>query len=265
MLVTFVRVLIGFVMGFGLLLAAITIHSFTPTLDPVAPVSFLDKISYWMGVHEKSAIVIVDVGAWSTIVYTYIFHRHVSDGSFHIEKEYKNTILPGLFSDEVAADKTLLTHKIDDILNQAVKNLPNSVFRLRLRPQDCRSEECRPPMVVKVSNEALNLNKNRVSSVLQNLSRRLDTNSSFYFNPEKSFGALHRLADETALQWFAISLLSHSFVNWKTVKSIILLNVSEQDLFITTAVPLDQALPEHRVISLRHLHAFGHKVSLFVS
>ena len=146
-------------------LAAITIHSFTPTLDPVAPVSLLDKISYLMGVHEKSAIVIVDVGAWSTIVYTYIFHRHVSDGSFHIEKEYKNTILPGLFSDEVAADKTLLTRKIDDILNQAVKNLPNSVFRLRLRPQDCRSEECRPPMIVKVSNEALSLNKNRVSSV----------------------------------------------------------------------------------------------------
>ena len=80
-------------------------------------------------------------------------------------------------------------------------------FRLRLRPQDCRSEECRPPIVVKVSNEALSLKKNRVSSVLQNLSRRLDTNSSFYFSPEKSFGALNHLADETALQWFAISLL----------------------------------------------------------
>jgi len=262
MLVTAVRVLIGVVIGFGLLLAAITIHSFTPTLDPVAPVSLLDKISYWMGVHEKSAIVILDVGAWSTIVYTYIFHRHVSDGSFHIEKEYKNTILPGLFSDEVAADKTLLTRKIDDILSQAVKNLPNSVFRLRLRPQDCRSEECRPPIVVKVSNEALSLKKNRVSSVLQNLSRRLDTNSSFYFSPEKSFGALNHLADETALQWFAISLLSHSFINWKTGKSVILLNVREQDLFITTAVPLDQALPEHRVMSLRHLHAFGHKVKI---
>ena len=116
-------------------------------------------------------------------------------------------------------------------------------------------------MIVKVSNEALSLKKNRVSSVLQNLSRQLDTNSSFYFNPEKSFGALHRLADETALQWFAISLLSHSFIDWKTSKSIILLNVSEQDLYITTAVPLDQALPEHHVMSLRYLHAFGHKVS----
>jgi hypothetical protein len=91
----------------------------------------------------------------------------------------------------------------------------------------------------------------------------LDTNSSFYFSPEKSFGALNHLADETALQWFAISLLSHSFINWKTGKSIILLNVREQDLVITTAVPLDQALPEHRVMSLRHLHAFGHKVSFF--
>lgn len=62
MLLNAVRVLYGFVITFGILLALITIHSFTPVLDPIAPVTFLDNISYWMGVHEKSAIVIVDVG-----------------------------------------------------------------------------------------------------------------------------------------------------------------------------------------------------------
>lgn len=262
MLVTAVRVLYGFVIGFGLMLAAITIHSFTPVIDPIAPVTFLDKISYLMGVHEKSAIVIIDLGAWSTVIYTYIFHRHVSDGSFHIEREYKDTMLPGLFSDEVATDSDLLTTKIEEVLQKAGRHLPGGSFRLRLRPQDCHSEECLPPLIIKVSNEALNLDKSRVSNVLQNLSRRFDSNSSFYFNPDKSFGALRRLADETALQWFAISLLSHSFMDWKSSKSAVLLNVSDEDLFITMAVSPNQPLPEQRVMSVRHLHAFGMPIKI---
>ena len=57
-----VRILYACVISFGLLLAAITIHGFSPVLDPVAPVTFLDKISYWMGVHEKSSIVVVELG-----------------------------------------------------------------------------------------------------------------------------------------------------------------------------------------------------------
>lgn len=261
MFINAVRILYGIVISFALILAAITIHSFTPVVDPISSVSFLDNLSYWMGVHEKSAIVIVDIGAWSTILYTYIFHRHVSDGSFHIEKEYKNTFLPGLFSDQVSTDATQLSAKIEEILDKAGSNLPSGAFRLRLRPQDC--QECqRPPMVVKVSNEALALNKKRVSFVLQHLSHRLDTNSSFYFNPEKSFGALFHLADETALQWFSISLLSHSFIDWKSSKSIILLNVSEDHLIVTTAVPPNQVLPEERLFNVRHLHAFGHAIKI---
>lgn len=57
-----VRILYTVVIGFGLLLAAITFHGFSPVLDPVAPVTFLDRISYWMGVHEKSSIVVVELG-----------------------------------------------------------------------------------------------------------------------------------------------------------------------------------------------------------
>ena len=64
MLVNAIRILYGCVIAFGLLLAVITFHSFTPVLDPLAPVTMLDKISYWMGVHEKSVIVIVDVGKY---------------------------------------------------------------------------------------------------------------------------------------------------------------------------------------------------------
>ena len=57
-----VRILYFCVLSFGLLLAAITFHGFSPVLDPVAPVTILDRISYWMGVHEKSSIVVVELG-----------------------------------------------------------------------------------------------------------------------------------------------------------------------------------------------------------
>ena len=34
---------------------------------------------------------------WSSTVYTYVFHRHINDGSFHLAEEKKEKQLPGLF------------------------------------------------------------------------------------------------------------------------------------------------------------------------
>lgn len=259
-----VRILYACVISFGLLLAAITIHGFSPVLDPVAPVTILDKISYWMGVHEKSSIVVVELGAWSTLLYTYVFHRHLSDGTFHIEKEYRSRVLPGLFTDQVASNSTFLQLQIEEILNRAAVNLPSSGWRLRLRPDDCQSEECMPPLLVKVSNEALALDETRVQRVLQTLTKRLENsnNTNFYFNPEKSLGAIRSLADETALQWFAINLLSHNFRDWRVSASAIILDVGEVDTYITMAVQAGQPLPEQRLQTVRQLTAFGHQIKL---
>lgn len=281
--VTSVRALYGLVIFFAVILMAITIHSFAPVTDPVSAVTFLDRISYIMGVHEKSAIVIVDLGAifigihwyeglsfclvfvagaWSSMVYTYTFHRHISDGTFHVEAENKNLLLPGLFADDAASNSTILSQRIEDIISKASSHLPDNWLRFRLRPHDCHVEECRPPILVKVSNEALQLNKMRVANVLQTLHRRLETNSSFYFNPEKSFGAIASLAEETALRWFAINLLRHSFNEWKVSSSAIILDVQEKDMHITLAVPNNQALPDQRVQSIQNMEAFGHKVKV---
>ena len=281
-----VRILYTVVIGFGLLLAAITFHGFSPVLDPIAPVTFLDRISYWMGVHEKSSIVVVELGnlsrsrrkvlklellfhmlyvpgAWSTLLFTYVFHRHLSDGTFHIEKEYRTTLLPGLFSDQVASNATFLQLQIEEVLSRASEHLPSNKFRLRLRPDDCQSEECLPPLLVKVSNDALALDENRIQIVIQALTKKLESNSntSFYFNAEKSLGALNSI-DQTALQWFAINLLSHNFKDWRVSTSAIILDVSENDAFITMAVPANRLLPDQRVWTTRHLTAFGHDIKL---
>ena len=197
-------------------------------------------------------------------MYTYVFHRHVSDGSFHIENEFKTPILPGLFDEVAYKNATVLDERITDILEAASLHLPNSFFHLRLRPYDCQSSECLPPILVRLSSEAIKLNKKKLSPILQTFHRRLDNNSSFYFHPEKSLGALTDPVDETALNWFAISLLRHSFVDWKVQNSPIILDVDDKDLFVTLAVSLNQALPEeeNRVVSVRQFIAFGHKVKV---
>ena len=93
------------------------------------------------------------LGLWSTNIYTYIFHRHISDGSFHIGKEYKTPILPGIFDDiyknpTSLLNSSILDNRIDEILDAASMHLPNSFFHLRLRPYDCQSSDCLPPILV---------------------------------------------------------------------------------------------------------------------
>lgn len=262
-LTSFVRCLYTIVIIFAFILFAITIHSFSPVHDPISPVTWLDRLSYLMGVHEKSAVIIVDLGLWSTTVYTYIFHRHVSDGSFHIENEFKTPILPGLFDDQASKNATVLEDRINDILDAASTHLPNSFLHLRLRPYDCQSSDCLPPILVRLSSDAIKLNKKKLSPILQTFHRRLDNNSSFYFHPEKSLGALTDTVDETALNWFAIALLRHSFVDWKVQNSPIILDVDEKDLFVTLAVSINQPLPgDNRIASVREFIAFGHKVKV---
>ena len=43
------------------------LNSFHPINDPVTPIGFLDKLSLFMGVHEQSAVVVMDLGKCPTI------------------------------------------------------------------------------------------------------------------------------------------------------------------------------------------------------
>lgn len=262
---TAVRVLYGFVLAFGVLLTAVTIHSFSPVVDPVSPVSMLDHISFLMGVHERSAVVVADLDAWKTTVYTYIFHRHVSDGTFHIADEKKDRLLPGLFDPEVGNNATVIDLRIAEVLDVAANQLPAQVMRLRLRPDHCGVSEaaCRPPLLAKVSIEALHLGpSDHVAFVLQRFQRALENATDFYVHPEASVGTLRDAADETALQWFAANMMSHRLQEWHPAKSAVILDVREKDLVITMAVTPSQLLPSERVTAVKRLSAFGHRIKL---
>ena len=89
---------------------------------------------------------------WSSTVYTYIFHRRVYDGTFHIAYENKDLILPGLFG---AKNETLLDQRISELMQVADRHLPARPTGIRIRPEPCRVDPCRIPLLAKVSSGAI--------------------------------------------------------------------------------------------------------------
>ena len=85
--------------------------------------------------------------SWSTTVYTYIFHRHLNDNSFHLAEEKKVKILPGLFG---LKNDSLIDARIGNILIEAESQQPVSQGALRLQSTSDYAKKTQ--LVVRVSN-----------------------------------------------------------------------------------------------------------------
>lgn len=257
--VAFVRILFGVVFIFGTILAAITIHSFYPITDPVTPIGLIDRVSLFMGVHEQSAVVVIDLDTWSSTVYTYIFHRRIYDGTFHIAFEHKDLILPGIFG---AKNETIRDNRLNELLEAAGRHVPVH-GGIRIRPEPCHVDPCRIPLLAKVSSGALEMvSKTELSSTVTQLQRHLE-NSHFGVSSEVAVGHLSQL-NERALQWFSINLLLHNLHNFVVSESAVVVDVGDTHLNLTFAVSGLQynQLPKTRVTALKKLSAFGHHIKL---
>ena len=76
---------------------------------------------------------------WSSTVYTYLFHRRINDGSFHLAHEKKETALPGLFGFNQKphhkvlnqnANESSLDLRISQLLNIAKSQVIKELFVL---------------------------------------------------------------------------------------------------------------------------------------
>ena len=85
-------------------------------------------------------------------MYTYIFHRRINDGTFHIAYENKDLILPGLFG---AKNETVLESRIFELMQVAERHVPARASGIRIRPEPCHVDPCRVPLLAKVSAGAL--------------------------------------------------------------------------------------------------------------
>ena len=109
------------------------------------------------GAHQEVLYLVYDLthlfpDTWSSTVYTYIFHRRIYDGTFHIAYENKDLILPGLFG---AKNETVLDSRISELLDVAERRLPARPTGIRIRPEPCHVDPCRVPLLAKVSSGAI--------------------------------------------------------------------------------------------------------------
>merc|ERR1719278_224025 len=236
-----VKALYGIVITFAVLLTVISLHSYHPVKDPITPIGILDRLSFIMGIHEQTSIVVLDLDLWSSTVYTYLFHRRINDGSFHLAHEKKETALPGLFGFNQKphhkvlnqnANESSLDLRISQLLNIAKSQQPSSRFGpIKFQSDssiDCQqlpdenSDWCKTKLIAKVSNNAIdNIESPEISKTIGRLVSAIENSQQFSINSGANtrmgnnfegdwIGTMEK-TDERALQWFAINLLTHNF------------------------------------------------------
>jgi len=251
--VKLVKLLYGVVLVFGILLALVTLHGFKSVGDPVTPIGILDKLSFIMGVHDKQAVTVLHIDSWTTTVYTFVFHRHLNDRSFHLAEEKRNKILPGLFGSggskavqRPTHNESLMDARIDKILQIAEEQQPprrTGLFRLQQNEVVQKT-----PVVARVSSKvakdasrAGGVTKRELGSAVRKLLTRLDASEKFQVNGDTGIGTIDDIADERALQWYAINLMTHKVQQqgpqWKPKDTAIIFDVGEESLNITLALP----------------------------
>jgi len=266
-----VKALYALVLIFALLLAAITINGFKVVDDPVTPVSILDRLSFVMGVHDKQAVTVLDIDAWSTTVYTFVFHRKLNDNSFHLAEQKKERLIPGLFGSgssstesgatsatnengggaddvisdsEAAAIDAAIDARIRAVLETAEHQQPSSTsgfFRL----QSANDYNRKTPLVAKLSDRVTNnkvIQKSELANVMRKFLSHLDACDTFEYNAESGIGTIDDVTDVRALQWFAVNLMTQKLQvrgggDWKLRETAVLFDVTERDLNLTLAMP----------------------------
>lgn len=239
----------------AILLTVVTIHGFYPVEDPIAPVSILDKISLLFGVHEQSAIAVINVELFSSTVFVYVFHRHISDGSFHVASETKTQILPGLFQEDT---ETPLEQRVQELLKGVLENVPASCIQ-----RESTANPKTPIVLAKISPEILDhLPRAEIDRVSKHITSIFTNSTSIQFDPDLSLGTLSK-NDAKVLQWFAINLLDHALKRFRVSTSAVILDVGASDIELTFAVSSRQTLPSKgEFVATTRLSAFGHLIKL---
>eukprot|EP00095_Tigriopus_kingsejongensis_P000352 maker-scaffold1125_size61249-snap-gene-0.10 protein:Tk00352 transcript:maker-scaffold1125_size61249-snap-gene-0.10-mRNA-1 annotation:"ectonucleoside triphosphate diphosphohydrolase 5-like" len=235
----------------GLLLVALTIHGFHPVADPISALSILDQLSLTFGLHEQSAIAVADLELFSTTVFVYVFHRHISDGSFHVASEAKVQILPGIFRTET---DSVLELRIQEVLQTILDRIPAS----------CRADEAHTPIVLaRIPPRILDqLGVAETERVAGKWTAVLTNSSRIHFDASSGLGTMSQ-NEARVLQWFAINLLDHGLQRYRVHQTALILEVGPTSVELTFALSSAQtSSPVGEIVATTQLSAFGHRVQL---
>ena len=199
-------------------------------------------------------------GLHSSWVYTYVFHRHLSDGSFSIGSEKKTLLLPGIFDEPLKNgdnETWFLSRRADELYETALSSVPSScVDKLRGRW---------PRLVIKTSESTLQKvsSLDRVQNLISVLNEKFASNeeSPFAFNSVSGFGVLQS-KDERILRWFSSALLTHTLKKFSARNAPVLVDLSPTYFEVTLPVGSKARLPEQKFMKVDKFSAFGHLVKL---
>jgi hypothetical protein len=245
-------------------LTIVSVHNLYPVLDPVTPVGVLDHLSLFLGVHQQTAVVVVDVGLFGSTVYTYVFHRHVADGSFHVASETKKNVLPGLFDGPGhggGGGDAVLQEKAAELLRIAMEQVPPRCFHAAA---DSKGRNVgNPPLLAKIDPAALKAAKREHADLVVSVLTQTFADSPFAFNPNGGGIGTLSVREERVLQWFAVNLLTHTLRSFSVGQTAVIVNVGPTDVELTLAVSSTQKVhDEARVKHVNKLSAFGHSIKL---
>jgi len=243
----------------GAVIALVSLHNVRPVEDPMQPLGWLDSASLLIGVHERSAVAVLDVNLLGTTAFFFVFHRRVASGTFQVAKEKAARLLPSLFP---PAD--MVGGFSPKELEERVQRVVGAVEEMTVAEMGQHG----PSTVVLVRISALAVRRRRgpaLAAVAGALPVALANSSHLRFDPNE-LGTLGE-REEGALQWLSVNLAARSLAEEPSSSSALVLDVGEKHLDVTLAVSSDKRFFEGaeqppRVLGVVRLRAFGRSIKL---
>ena len=238
-LINLERAVVGVLAGVALLLAIVSFRGLVPVPDPLTPVGYIDSLSLLFGLHEQSHVIVVSGHLWTTDVHVFTFQRRLKDGAFYLNGEHKTSLSFGLL-DQISRDRT--EQRCRAVLAACDSGLPFTASKHRT-----------PVMVGLPTIAALAEEERR--SLVSGLDSCLE-GSAYGYSKQGGLGVVSP-ALQTAMQWFAVSLLSGRLPFQKPGETPVLVETTEQELVLTFAVTDTSRLGNLSLSSQQSVEVFG--------
>jgi hypothetical protein len=239
LLINLERGCVGLLAAVALLLAIVSFRGLVPVQDPLTPVGYIDSISLLFGLHEQSHVIVVAGHQWTTDVHVFTFQRRLKDGAFYLNGEHKTSLGFG-FLDQISRDST--ETRCRAVLAACHAGLPFTASRHQT------------PVMVGLPGLAT-LGDQERRTLIEGLDSCLEA-SVYGYSKEGGLGVVTP-GLQTAMQWFAVSLLSGRLPFQKPGETPVLVETTEEDLLLTFAVADTARLGNGTIASQQKVEVFG--------
>jgi len=220
----------------SVLLASVMLNN-TGWKSPHHSTNFLDKMSVPLGLQEHVYTVVIDAGSTGSRVLAFTFHRSLSDRSVKLDREFFDSVKPGLSSFADEPEKGAET--IRNLLNKAKEGIPASVWHTT-------------PLVLKATAGLRLLSPEKADRLLNEVRKVFD--ESGFMVTDQSVNIMDGI-DEGLFSWFTINfLLNRMHTPHETVAALDLGGGSTQITFAPKDPKTLEVAPQGFIHQVAALH-----------